>query len=162
MHDRHPSELTTKSAPPIHVAMAVLEQDEKFLMQLRDDIPGILYPGCWGLFGGHLEPGETPEAGLKRELEEEISYSVISPIKLNCYNDEKVIRHIYYAPLKVSLEALVLNEGWDLSLVSLQDIRRGFCYSQKAEQERPLGDIHQHILMDFIAQKHQKKFPIIT
>ncbi len=46
------------------VAMAILYREGKFLMQLRDDIPGILYPGLWGLFGGHLELDETPEVGL--------------------------------------------------------------------------------------------------
>ena len=153
MRDRYPSTPQAKLDAPVHVAMAILYQDEKFLMQLRDDIPGILYPGCWGLFGGHLEPGETPEVGLKREVEEEINYTVISPIKLGCYNDEKVIRHIYHAPLKVPVEALTLREGWDLDLVSLQDIHRGSCYSEKAGQTRPLGDIHQHILLDFVAQK---------
>jgi len=58
----------------IFVALAILEQDGRFLMQLRDDIPTILYPGVWGLFGGHLEAGESPEIGLKRELKEEINY----------------------------------------------------------------------------------------
>lgn len=155
MRDRHPSETMDKPDTPVHVSMAILYQDEKFLMQLRDDIPTILYPGCWGLFGGHLEPGETPEAGLKREVQEEINYTVISPIKVGCYNDAQVVRHIYHAPLKVSIEELVLNEGWDLALVNLQDIYRGSRYSQKAGEERPLGDIHQHILLDFVAKKNK-------
>lgn len=30
------------------VALAILHQDGKFLMQLRDDNPDILYPGHWG------------------------------------------------------------------------------------------------------------------
>lgn len=145
--------MTSSTNTPIHVAMAVLYQNEKLLMQLRDDIPGILYPGCWGLFGGHLEPGETPEVGVKREVQEEISYTLIAPLKLGCYNDEKVIRHIYYAPLDVPVEALILQEGWDLALISPQNIQRGRCYSKKAGEERPLGDIHQHILLDFLAKK---------
>ncbi len=156
MRDRSPFDTEVKTQTPVHVAMAILYQDDKFLMQLRDDIPGIFYPGCWGLFGGHLEPGETPEMGVTREVEEEINYQLIAPIKLGCYNDERVIRHIYHAPLKVSIEALTLNEGWDLDLVSLQDIYRGSCYSDKAGQERPLGDIHQRILLDFVAKKKEQ------
>ncbi|MFM7315162.1 MAG: NUDIX domain-containing protein, partial [Cyanobium sp.] len=45
----------------VEVALAVLEQRGRWLIQLRDDIAGIVAPGCWGLFGGHLDPGETPE-----------------------------------------------------------------------------------------------------
>jgi 8-oxo-dGTP diphosphatase len=41
------------------------------LLQLRDDIPGIAHPGCWGFPGGSLEDGEDPLAALKRELFEE-------------------------------------------------------------------------------------------
>lgn len=136
---------------PLPVAMAIVYQNGKFLMQLRDDIPGILYPGVWGLFGGHLELNESPEIGLKRELLEEINYSVEQFSKFECYADDRVIRHIFYLPLLVNLEELELNEGWDFDLVSPKDIRRGYCYSQKAGEERALGDIHQKILLDFLA-----------
>jgi len=40
------------------------------LMQERDEHPRI-DPDCWGLSGGHLEPGEEPREGALRELEEE-------------------------------------------------------------------------------------------
>ena len=74
--------------PPL-VAMAILYRDNKFLMQLRDDIEGILYPGKWGFFGGHLELGETPELGLKRELLEEINYVVEQPKLFDSYEDNR-------------------------------------------------------------------------
>lgn len=31
----------------------------RLLLQHRDDIPGILYPGMVGLFGGHRKGNET-------------------------------------------------------------------------------------------------------
>jgi hypothetical protein len=37
------------------VAIAIIARKGKFLIQLRDDIPTIVYPGYWALFGGHLE-----------------------------------------------------------------------------------------------------------
>lgn len=40
------------------------------LLQERDEHPRI-DPDCWGLSGGHLEPGESPAEGALRELEEE-------------------------------------------------------------------------------------------
>jgi 8-oxo-dGTP pyrophosphatase MutT (NUDIX family) len=46
--------------------------DEGYLMQLRDSRPDIWYPGRWNLFGGAVDPGETPIDALRRELQEEL------------------------------------------------------------------------------------------
>ena len=50
-----------------HVAIAILYRENKFLMQLRDNIPTIPYPGYWAFFGGHIESGETPEVDMRSE-----------------------------------------------------------------------------------------------
>ncbi len=137
----------------IQVALAILHQDGKFLCQLRDNIPGIIHPGVWGLFGGHLEPQETPEFCLKRELIEEIGYSVSELIPFKEYRDSQVTRFVFYAPLTVDLSQLVLNEGWDMGLLTVEEIQAGKAYSQKAEMVRAIGDPLQRILLEFIAQK---------
>ncbi len=134
----------------VQVAIAILYQDNRFLMQLRDNDPRIVHPGCWGFFGGHIEPGESPEVAVQRELVEEIGYPMPNVTKFEEYSDEKVIRHVFHAPLIVGLEKLVLMEGWDLGLLSAEDIIRGDCFSDRANQVRPLGTIHQRILLDFI------------
>jgi 8-oxo-dGTP pyrophosphatase MutT (NUDIX family) len=134
----------------IVVALAILEQDGRFLMQLRDDIQTILYPGVWGLFGGHLERGEDPEIGLKREIKEEITYEVPSLTKFRYYNDAHLSRYLYHVPLTVGLEQLVQTEGQDLALLSPAAIRQGEYYSERIKQTRPLGKIHRQILLDFI------------
>jgi 8-oxo-dGTP diphosphatase len=134
---------------PIEVAIAILPRDGKFLMQLRDDIPGILYPGLWGLFGGHMEAGETPEIAVKREIMEEIGYDLTNPQKFRCYSDDNIIRHIFYEPLTVDIDRLVLAEGWDLGLITPEQIKSGYAYSSIAKSERPLGPIHQQIMTDF-------------
>lgn len=136
----------------IHVAIAILYQQNKFLLQLRDDIPGIIYPGHWGLFGGHIEPGETPDVAVKRELLEEISYSPPILSKFDCYSDSKVVRHVYHAPLTVELNALFLAEGWDMDLLTPEQIKQGEHYSQKADQVQPLTPPTQRILLDFIGK----------
>ena len=135
---------------PIEVAIAILYTSDHFLMQLRDNIPGIVYPGCWGMFGGHLEAGESPETAVKRELIEEINYTPPSLIPFRRYLNPEVIRHVYHAPLTVELNQLVLGEGWDMGLLTIEEIRQGECYSENAGQLRPLGSIHQQILLDFI------------
>ena len=134
----------------VEVAIAILYRDDKFLFQLRDDIPNIVYPGHWGLFGGHLDPGETPEVAVERELLEEIGYTLPSISKFGCYNDVKVIRHVYHAPLAVELDRLVLSEGWDMNLLTPEQIRQGSRYSTKADRVLPLVPAAQRILLDFI------------
>ena len=139
--------------PTTEVAIAIIPSGDKFLMQLRDNIPGIYYPGSWGFFGGHLDPGETPEVTIQRELIEEIAFAAPEIKFYRTYPHPEVIRHVFLAPLTVPLESLVLGEGWDLGLLSVEDILRGDRYSAKAQQTRPLGQPHQRILMDFLDGK---------
>lgn len=134
---------------PVLVTMAVLYQDRHFLMQLRDDRENILYPGKWGLFGGHLELDETPETGLIREVREEINYLVRKPTLFRCYSDRLYRRYIFFSPLEVSLNSLELHEGQDLDLVPLSNIHLGYHYSEKVKEKRALGAIHRRILLDF-------------
>ncbi|MGI8500270.1 MAG: NUDIX hydrolase [Hassallia sp.] len=135
----------------VHVAIAILYQKDKFLMQLRDNIPNIPYPGQWALFGGHIEAGETPDIAVKREILEEIGYDLPPTVaEFGCYPDERAVRHVFYAPLEVEFNQLVLNEGWDMGLLTPFDILQGSCYSAIALEVRPLGLIPQRIMLDFI------------
>lgn len=138
--------------PPVSVAIAILYQNNKYLMQLRDNIPTIDSPGCWEMFGGHLESHETPEVGVKREIQEEIGYVITDVQKFGIKIHAKFTEHIFYAPLLVKLEDLVLNEGWDMALLTTDDIHQGSCYSSIAGETRPLGNIHHQIMLDFISK----------
>jgi len=57
---------------PKEFAHAIIRVNGLYVLQLRDDIPGIAYPGQWSLFGGALDPQEEPEAGVRREITEEL------------------------------------------------------------------------------------------
>lgn len=133
-----------------YVAVAILYRENKFLMQLRDNIPNIIAPGCWALFGGHLEPGETPEIAVRREVMEEISYPLTNFKKFGIYSDEKVVRYVFQAPLLVPVSQLVLSEGWDLDLLTAEDIDKGEYYSEQAGEVRPLATLPRKIMLDFI------------
>ena len=40
------------------VAALLVLEDGRYVMQLRDTLPQIFYPGHWGCFGGAVNPGE--------------------------------------------------------------------------------------------------------
>ena len=132
------------------VAIAILQQRGRLLLQLRDDIPGIVYPGYWAMFGGHIEPGETPEVAVKRELQEEIGYLAPMVSEFGRYPTPQVVRHVFHAPLAVGVEQLDLKEGWDLGLWTPEEIQRGDRYSERAGQVRALGTPHRQILLEFL------------
>ncbi|MEL6578164.1 MAG: NUDIX domain-containing protein [Cyanobacteria bacterium J06621_12] len=144
-------------AETISVVMAIIYQDGKYLMQLRDDIPTIVYPGVWAFFGGHMEAGEEPEDALIRELAEEINY--LSPVltKFCSRRHKNYIRHLFSCPLKIPVSELELREGWDLKLLTTSEIQQGFAYSQRASANKPLGDIHRQFMLDFVAATTQNR-----
>lgn len=55
---------------PIQVTAAIIVRDSKILVARRK--PGSKLEGHWEFPGGKLDPNETPEACLKREIEEEL------------------------------------------------------------------------------------------
>jgi ABC-2 type transport system ATP-binding protein len=58
---------------PTNAAVAlIVDEQGRYLMQLRDAKRTIFFPDHWGCFGGALEPGETDEQCLAREIDEEL------------------------------------------------------------------------------------------
>ena len=60
--------------PHIHVACAVIERDGMILAAQRSETMSL--PLKWEFPGGKLEPGETPEACLVREVREELAIGI--------------------------------------------------------------------------------------
>lgn len=58
----------------IHVVAAVAVADGKLLLASR---PPDKPPAGWEFPGGKIEPGETPESAVIRELSEELAWDVI-------------------------------------------------------------------------------------
>lgn len=62
---------TTTTASLLHVvAVALVDVDGRILLQQRPENKPMA--GLWEFPGGKMEPGETPEAALVRELHEEL------------------------------------------------------------------------------------------
>lgn len=97
----------------------LLHPDGRVLLQLRDDKPDIESPDLWSLFGGGLDEGESPEAGMLREVEEEIGFRVRHYRPLMVFEGWGGRFHIYLAAVTEPLERLTLTEGagfdyWDV------------------------------------------------
>ncbi len=101
------------------VAALLVLDDGRYVMQLRDAIPRIFYPGHWGCFGGAVEAGEDPEHALRRELAEEIEFSAGAMTEFTRFDfdlrglgQKKVYRIFYEVPItQAALSKLVLHEG---------------------------------------------------
>lgn len=121
------------SSMPLHassaVAAVIVVEPDRYLMQLRDDIPNIWYPGHWGLFGGAVEAGEDEVAALRRELREELELEFdtaepfvrfdfdLTPIGLQRY-----FRAYYEVRITAGAHAgLVLHEGAQMQALAGDD-----------------------------------------
>lgn len=58
----------------IEVVAAILQQDERYFATQRGY--GAM-EGMWEFPGGKIEPGESPEAALHRELQEELGVAIV-------------------------------------------------------------------------------------
>ena len=90
------------TAPPPTVlvsAVVLVDADGRVLLAQRPD--GKSMAGMWEFPGGKVEPGETPEAALIRELNEELDIdtaeSCLAPLSFasHAYNDFHLLMLVY-------------------------------------------------------------------
>ncbi len=60
----------------MRVAGALVVDDDGRLFFQRRSPHRRLFPNCWDIVGGHLEPGETIEEALHREVVEETGWRI--------------------------------------------------------------------------------------
>ncbi|HEX4411550.1 MAG TPA: NUDIX domain-containing protein [Xanthobacteraceae bacterium] len=112
------------------VAAIITVEDGRYLMQLRDDIPRIFYPGHWGCFGGAVGSGENPVQALNRELAEELEMEarpakefVSLDFDLAKVGQKKCYRTYYEIKVtEAEVSRYVLHEGAEMRLFKPDDL----------------------------------------
>jgi 8-oxo-dGTP pyrophosphatase MutT (NUDIX family) len=112
------------------VAAIITVEDGRYLMQLRDDVPRIFYPGHWGCFGGAVGACEDALVALKRELAEELEMSVPAASEFITLNfdltnlGQKQCYRTYYEieVREADVGRYVLHEGAAMRLISPKEL----------------------------------------
>jgi 8-oxo-dGTP diphosphatase len=96
------------------------------LLQLRDDITTIEYPGKWDLLGGGVEEGETPEEAIVREMKEELDLDIDTPELFRVTEFSDRTDHSFHQKLNLSDTDLnkQLTEGQCVRWFSEADIKK--------------------------------------
>jgi 8-oxo-dGTP diphosphatase len=106
-------------------AVALIDPDGRVLLARRP--PGKSMAGLWEFPGGKVEPGETPEAALIRELHEELGIdtwaSCLAPLTFasHAYADFHLLMPLYACRKWQGI--VTAREGQDLAWVRPGDLR---------------------------------------
>ena len=93
------------------------------LLFLRDDKPDIAYPNMWDVPGGHVEPGETPEQCIVREMDEEMGIRLVE-FELFCRREfEDRIEYTFWKRANLRIEEIDLTEGQRLRWFTEEEAR---------------------------------------
>lgn len=108
-----------------------LDSRERVLLLLRDDIPEIPYPNTWDLPGGHVEPGETPEVCIAREMKEEMGLDLSDFELASVFPFTDRVEYTFWKRSDMDVDAIQLTEGqclkwFDRATIAQMTLAYGF------------------------------------
>lgn len=110
---------------PFSVKAVIHDGRGRILLQKRDDNVAIMEPGRWGLFGGQVEAGETLNAALVRELDEELN-SGVGCVEREIFRADRgtfgIINVVYLMRCTEPADSFRLDEGQGYGWFSLDEL----------------------------------------
>ena len=108
----------------LQVVAAILQREGRILICRRR--PDQSHPLKWEFPGGKVEPGESPEQALARELDEELG--------IHCTAAAEIARYEYTYPGKNPIELIFLRAGFS------RDPENRIFHEMRWEHPARLGD----------------------
>jgi 8-oxo-dGTP diphosphatase len=118
--DAPPLGVAAESRVPVDVAVGVLiGNDGRFLLSSRP--PGKVYAGAWEFPGGKIEPGETVEQALRRELHEELGIEIgaVAPWRTSLFDYPHALVRLHFCKVTEWHGAFEMREGQRMAWQSL-------------------------------------------
>jgi 8-oxo-dGTP diphosphatase len=101
---------------PVDVAVGVLiDAAGRFLLTSRPE--GKVYAGHWEFPGGKLEPGESVETALRRELHEELGITIgpVHPWKVDLMDYPHALVRLHFCKVYAWHGAFEMREGQQMA-----------------------------------------------
>ncbi len=109
---------------PLRVTAALLVHNEKILIAQRSNTGR--FANKWEFPGGKIDPGETPQECIRRELQEELGLTAtignLFSETLYCYDQGKIRQYTYWANPVTDPANLRLSEHQSIAWVLPQEI----------------------------------------
>jgi len=135
------------------IALLFIVIDNKVLLFKRSP-EETTNPGKYGMLGGHIEKGESPEEALRREVKEEAGVELGSFKKLKTYELEEVQLNVFYTNefdtenIKLDKKEhtgkkfFTLEELDEMSPEECIDTNKGIArdYNKKAQEDKKLDE----------------------
>jgi 8-oxo-dGTP diphosphatase len=101
-----------------------INDEGKVLLFLRDNIPDLPYPNMWDVPGGHVEPNESPENCIIREMKEEMDLDIDEFELFSKIEFEDRIEYSFWARADFDIDNIELTEGQKLKWFTRDDAKQ--------------------------------------